>query len=93
MLTAIRAAIFMAEQDCPYHEEFDGNDFAGLHLLAFIGREPVGTLRVRWFAGFCKLERVGVLPKHRGQQIERVLLAHAYELAARKGYRLMMAQI
>lgn len=93
MIAAIRAAVFMVEQDCPYFEEFDGNDFSGLHLLAFIGREPVATLRVRWFASFCKLERVCVLPKYRGQQIERVLLAHAYEIAARKGYRLMIAQI
>lgn len=90
---AIRAAVFMAEQSCPYDEEYDGNDLASLHLLASIGGEPMGTLRLRWFAGFGKIERVCVLPKARARHIERVLLAHAFEIAARKGYRLMIGQI
>lgn len=90
---AIRAAVFMAEQHCPYDEEYDGNDLAALHLIAFIGREPVGTLRLRWFADFGKIERVCILPSMRGRQIERMLLAHAIEIASRKGYRLMIGQI
>ena len=90
---AIRAAVFMAEQRCPYDEEYDGNDLAALHLIAFIGREPVGTLRLRWFADFGKIERVCILPSMRGRHIERILLAHAIEIAARKGYRLMIGQI
>lgn len=90
---AIRAAVFMAEQNCPYDEEYDGNDLASLHLLASIGREPVGTLRLRWFADFGKIERVCILPAGRARQIERVLLAHALEIAARKGYSLMIGQI
>lgn len=90
---AIRAAVFMAEQSCPYDEEYDGNDLASLHLLACIGREPVGTLRLRWFADFGKIERVCILPAARARHIERVLLAHALEIAARKGYRLMIGQI
>ena len=90
---AIRAAVFMAEQRCPYDEEYDGNDLAALHLIAFIGREPVGTLRLRWFAEFGKIERVCILPSMRGRQIERMLLAHAIEIASRKGYRLMIGQI
>ena len=90
---AIRAAVFMAEQSCPYDEEYDGNDLAALHLIASIGREPVGTLRLRWFANFGKIERVCILPSMRGRHIERILLAHALEIAARKGYPLMIGQI
>jgi len=26
LVTAIRAAVYLAEQDCPIDEEFDGND-------------------------------------------------------------------
>tara|TARA_B100000949_G_scaffold129878_1_gene114468 strand:- start:143 stop:793 length:651 start_codon:yes stop_codon:yes gene_type:complete len=90
---AIRAAVFMAEQSCPYDEEYDGNDLAAMHLIATIGKEPVGTLRLRWFASFGKIERVCILPSMRGRHIERILLAHAIEIAARKGYTLMIGQI
>ena len=90
---AIRSAVFMAEQVCPYHEEFDGNDLAGCHLVASVENEPVATLRLRWFASFGKVERVCILPAARGKHLERVLLAHAFELASRKGFRLMTGQI
>ncbi len=91
-VVAVRSAVFMSEQDCPYIEEFDGNDLNATHLLALIGDEPVATLRIRWFANFGKIERVSVLPKYRGEPVVKVLLAHTYELAGRKGYRRMLAQ-
>ncbi|MEQ8559638.1 MAG: N-acetyltransferase [Henriciella sp.] len=90
---AIRAAVFLAEQDCPFHEEYDGNDLASLHLVASVAGEPLATLRLRWFAGFGKVERVCILSRARGRKLDRILLAHAFEIAARKGYRLMMGQI
>ena len=90
---AIRAAVFMVEQACPYVEEFDGNDLNGLHLLASIGGQPVGTLRLRWFSAFGKVERVCILRDARGRKVDRILLAHAFEIAAKKGYRLMLGQI
>ena len=93
MVAAIRAAVFMAEQACPYDEEFDGNDLCGTHFLLFDGRRPVGTLRVRWFADFAKLERIALLPCERGRMGLRVLLAEMFELVARKGYRRMLGQI
>ncbi|MFN3314873.1 MAG: N-acetyltransferase, partial [Hyphomonas sp.] len=34
---AIRAAVYIAEQDCPYEEEYDGNDFAGMHMVLYAG--------------------------------------------------------
>lgn len=93
MVAAIRSAVFLAEQDCPYEEEFDGNDLCATHFLLFEGRQPVGTLRIRWFAGFAKLERVVLLKHQRGRPGLKVLLAEAFELVCRKGYRLMIAQI
>ncbi len=33
---AIRSAVYIGEQNCPYDEEFDGNDFAATHLLAYV---------------------------------------------------------
>ncbi len=93
MAAAIRAAVFMAEQDCPYEEEFDGNDLCATHFLLFDQARPVGTLRIRWFAAFAKLERIVLLPCERGRTGLRVLLAEAFELVSRKGYRRMLGQI
>ncbi len=93
MVSAIRSAVFLSEQDCPYEEEFDGNDLCATHFLLFEGRHPVGTLRIRWFAGFAKLERVVLLKTQRARAGLKVLLAEAFELTTRKGYRLMIAQI
>ncbi|HWE48041.1 MAG TPA: GNAT family N-acetyltransferase, partial [Caulobacteraceae bacterium] len=70
---------------------FDGNDFAGAtHLLLRARAQPVGTLRLRWFADFAKLERVAIRADHRGGRAARVLIAAAFDLAARKGYRRMI---
>jgi predicted GNAT family N-acyltransferase len=88
---AIRSVVYMGEQLCPYDEEFDGNDLAGAtHLIARIGREPVGVIRLRWFADFAKLERLTVLPTCRGGAVPRALLDAAFDLAAKKGYRRIM---
>lgn len=92
-MVALRAMTFMAEQDCPFDEEYDGNDLCGCHLLAFKDGQPIATLRLRWFSGFGKVERVCVAPAHRGGPVVKVMLAAAFELAARKGYRRMIAQI
>ena len=52
----IRSAVYMAEQECPYDEEFDGNDFSATHLIGYVGNEPAACLRIRYFADFAKIE-------------------------------------
>lgn len=92
-MVALRSMTFMTEQDCPFEEEFDGNDLCATHLLAYCNGRPVATLRLRWFSGFGKVERVCVLPAFRGSSVVKVMLAAAFELGARKGFRRMTAQI
>ena len=46
----VRSAVYISEQECPYLEEFDGNDFCATHLLGYIGNEPAGCIRIRYFA-------------------------------------------
>lgn len=92
-ISVLRAITYMSEQACPYDEEFDGNDLCALHLLATEGRDPVGSLRLRFFNGFCKVERVCVDPRRRGGAVLVHLMAHAFELASRKGYRRMIAHM
>ena len=84
---AVRSATFVAEQDCPYEEEFDGNDFSASHLLAYVGKEPVGCLRIRYFAGFAKLERLAVRHEYRSRHIGTRLMKAGVEFCRAKGYR------
>jgi predicted GNAT family N-acyltransferase len=86
---ALRAAVFLAEQDCPYAEEFDGNDLCSMHLLARVGVEPAGTMRLRFFAGFAKWERLCVLRRFRRAEVAEALVAEAYAITRRKGYRMV----
>jgi predicted GNAT family N-acyltransferase len=83
---AIRAAVFMSEQNCPYDEEYDGNDFTGTHILGFVDGQPAAVLRIRYFADFVKMERMAVLPRFRGSRIANAVVEHAFALVRRKGY-------
>ena len=84
---AIRATVFMGEQQCPYEEEFDGNDYCALHVLGHINDAPVATLRMRFFADLVKLERMAVMPQWRKTTVKQQLVFLAFEIARRKGYR------
>lgn len=86
-VVAIRSATFVAEQDCPYDEEFDGNDFSASHLLNYVGNEPAGCLRIRYFADFAKLERLAVRHEFRNRKLGTRLMQAGVELCRMKGYR------
>ena len=86
-VVAIRGATFVAEQDCPYEEEFDGNDFSAGHLLSYVGNEPAGCLRIRYFADFAKLERLAVRHEFRNRKLGTKLMQAGVELCRMKGYR------
>jgi predicted GNAT family N-acyltransferase len=88
---AIRGAIYMGEQHCPFEEEFDGNDFSATHLICHKDREPVGCMRIRYFADFAKLERLAVRQEGRGSGLAGRLLDAAIELCRKKGYRVLYA--
>lgn len=83
---AVRAAVFMSEQDCPYEEEFDGNDYCATHVLALADARPAAAIRVRYFSDFAKLERLAVLKPFRGTPVTRAVVEAAVEICRRKGY-------
>jgi predicted GNAT family N-acyltransferase len=87
----IRSAVYMAEQECPYDEEFDGNDFSASHLLGYVGGEPAGCLRIRYFADFAKVERLAIRPEFRKTRLSFRLAKAAIELCRAKGYRRIYA--
>ncbi|HMK79902.1 MAG TPA: GNAT family N-acetyltransferase [Xanthobacteraceae bacterium] len=89
--TSIRSAVYVAEQRCPYEEEFDGNDFSASHLLGYVGDEPAGCLRIRYFADFAKVERLAVRREFRGRGVASEMVRAAIELGQAKGYRRIYA--
>ena len=84
---SIRAAVYMAEQSCPYNEEFDGNDMCATQFLGFAGDEPAGCLRARFFADFVKLERLAIRRDFRRSTLAFDLVRAGIEHARRKGFR------
>ena len=84
---SIRSAVYMAEQNCPYLEEFDGNDFAATHLIGYVGDEPAGCLRIRHFADFAKIERLAVRHEFRSTRLAFKLVRGGIDLCRMKGYR------
>jgi predicted GNAT family N-acyltransferase len=86
-ITMIRSVVYIADQGCPYAEEFDGNDFCGMHLIGWAGQEPAACLRIRFFRDFAKLERLAVRPEFRRSTLAFRIVRLGLDLAARKGYR------
>jgi predicted GNAT family N-acyltransferase len=84
---SIRSAVYMAEQECPYEEEFDGNDFSATHLIGYVGNEPAGCLRVRYFADFAKIERLAVRREFRKTRLAFQIAKAGIELCRAKGYQ------
>lgn len=83
---AIRSAVYIGEQVCPFEEEFDGNDFSSTHLIGYAGEEPAASLRVRCFATFAKVERLAVRQEYRRSRLAPLIVKAAHELCRMKGY-------
>jgi predicted GNAT family N-acyltransferase len=86
-VAAIRSAVYIGEQECPYDEEYDGNDLAAAHFIVYIGDEPVACLRARFFADFVKFERMAVRKEFRHTRALFVLCQAGLAYARKKGYR------
>jgi predicted GNAT family N-acyltransferase len=86
-VVSVRSAVYISEQECPYLEEFDGNDFCATHLLGYIGNEPAGCIRIRYFADFAKIERLAVRKEFRNTRLSFQLVRAAIDLCRIKGYR------
>jgi predicted GNAT family N-acyltransferase len=91
-IVAIRAAVFVGEQVCPYEEEFDGNDLCATHLIGYRGNEPIACLRIRWFANFAKLERLAVRHEFRNSRMSFKIVRAAIDLIRKKGYSKVLGQ-
>ena len=91
MVYAVRSAVYIAEQERPFAEEFDGNDHCATHFIGFIKGEPAGCIRARFFHDFVKLERLAVLKRCRKSTLAYELVRCGIALARRKGFRRIYA--
>ncbi len=92
-VAAVRNSVYIGEQECPYDEEYDGNDLSATHLLAYIGDEPVGCLRLRFFAGFAKFERMAIRKEFRKSRAAIQLARAGFKFCQKKGYRRVYGHI
>ncbi len=82
----VRGIVYMHEQQCPYNEEFDLNDFSASQVIGLIHDEPVLTARIRYFTDFIKIERIAIRPEYRGNGYAHNLLSFILNFGRRKGY-------
>ena len=89
---ALRSAVYIGEQGCPFEEEFDGNDFSATHLICHKGNEPVGCMRCGNTGYQGRLGLYEVMPLNdeiRAMVIERRSVSEIAASAARTGMRTM----
>ena len=83
---AIRSICFMEEHGVKAQQTFDGNDYQATHMIVYAGDEPIGTLRIRWFKDFAKLERTAFREAYRNTHVLKAFAYFVFDHVARKGY-------
>lgn len=88
---ALRHDVFCVEQGVPEHEELDGRDPDGIHLVAIAGQELLGTCRVLMVGTTAQFSRLAVRASARRRGIATALLQAAdVETHAAGGRRLVL---
>ena len=86
----LRRIVFIEEQGVSEADEVDGLDDSAIHLLAYVGENPVGTARLLVKGDTGKIGRVCVLPQARGTGLGAALIRRALEeFRAMPGLRLV----
>ncbi|MBR2298977.1 MAG: GNAT family N-acetyltransferase [Alphaproteobacteria bacterium] len=83
---SVRRQVFVDEQNIAPELEFDGNDFSATHLVAYFKGSPVGTIRLRYFKDFVKIERLCIAKNMRKTNTSALLIESALSFSATKGF-------
>jgi len=83
---AVRSSTYLAEQFCLYDEEFDGNDFCASQFLGTVDGDAAGCIRLRYFGGFAKLERLAVRKEYRRTPLAFELVRASLRHSRRKNF-------
>lgn len=87
MAIAIRAAVFLGEEAGEYGQHFeDGNDCLSTFLIVFVDGNPVGTVRIRFFGSFARLDKLAILKHHRRLAVLNHLIRGAFRFCRAKGF-------
>ena len=88
---ALRHDVFCIEQGVPEHEELDGRDGDGIHLVAVADGELLGTCRLLMVGATAQFSRLAVRQSARRRGIATALLAAAdAETRAAGGRRVVL---
>lgn len=88
---ALRHDVFCLEQGVPEHEEIDGRDRDGIHLIAVDGSELLGVCRILMVGSTAQFSRLAVRASARRRGIATALLKAAdAETRAAGGRRLVL---
>ncbi|HEY4567092.1 MAG TPA: GNAT family N-acetyltransferase [Savagea sp.] len=83
----IRKKVFVEEQKVPLHLEIDELDHEATHFVIYDDDSPIGAARMRPLAeGSCKIERLCILPEHRGKHLGSQMMDKVESFARENGW-------
>lgn len=82
---ALRREVFIVEQNVPESIERDTHDAAAIHVVALLGGDVVGVLRMVSLPEHMKIGRVAVAHAARGKGLATAMMRFAMELAQSRG--------
>ena len=88
----LRSICFVHEHGISPDFIFDGNETQATHFIFYDVNEPVGSLRVRWFADFAKYERTCFRQAYRQPFMIKRCLQMTFPHVSRKGYTRALTQ-
>ena len=88
----LRSICFVHEHGYAPEFIFDGNDHQATHFVFYNGNEPIGSLRIRWFADFAKYERTCFREQYRHPFTVKRCIQVTFDHVARKGYTKILTQ-
>ena len=86
----IRAICYTEDTLFPMDHAIDGNDYQSTHVIAYLGDEPIGAGRIRWFKDFAKSERTAFRPRFREMRYVDAYCKFVFSHVAKKGYSRLM---
>lgn len=86
---AVRAVVFIGEQNCSYDEEIDEHEHSCIHILGELNGEPVAAARIRFPGPYAKLERIAVRKEWRGHGFGHQLVNYMLDQCRSRGYSCM----